>query len=128
MGTLGVGPHAALVDVPAPGVGGPGREPLVAGAGEGSHCVGTVGVPPAVVWKVAVRALVDVYTALVGRVISVASVTVTPPAPHRVDTGGVLPAVGGGVGRVGPTLVNIATTYRVQLLVKGSLTNSQENQ
>ena len=127
-------PHAALVDVPAPGVGGPGGEALETGAGEGPHRVGTDGVPPAVVGKVPVRALVDVDTALVGGVVAVPRVAVTPPAAHRVDAGRVGPAVGGGVGGVGRTLVNIATTYRRTLVINpkkgraGSLTDSQANQ
>ena len=123
-------PHAALVDVPAPGVGGPGGEAREAGAGEGAHRVGTGGVPPAVVGEVPVRALVDVDTALVGCVVAVPRAAVTPPAAHRVDAGRVGPAVGGGVGGVGRTLVNIATTCRRTSVINpkygraGSLTDS----
>ena len=85
--------HTALVPVPAPGVGSPGRVALLAGAGEAPHGVGTDGVATTVVGKVPVSALVNINTALVGRVVTVASVAVTPPAPHSVDTGSQAPTV-----------------------------------
>ena len=101
--------HTALVPVPTPGVGRPGRVALLAGAGEAAHGVGTDGVAATVVWKVPVTALVHIHTALVGSVVTVASVAVTPPAAHSVHTGSQAPTVRGG-RRVDGALVNIRTT------------------
>ena len=102
-------PHAALVPVPAAGVSSPGGVALYAGAGEGSHCVGTDRVTAAVVWKVPVSTLIDLDTALVRCVITVAQITVTSPAPDSVDTGCQSPAVRGR-GGVHRALINIRTT------------------
>ena len=101
--------HTTLVPVPAPGVGSPGGVALLAGAGEAAHGVGTDGVATAVVGKVPVSALIHIHTALVGSVVTIASVTVTSPAPHSVHTGGQGSTVGRG-RRVDCTLVNIRTT------------------
>ena len=84
----------------------------MAGAGEAPHGVGADGVGAAVVGEVPVRALVHVHTALVRSVVAVASVAVTPPAPHCVHAGGQAPTVGRG-GRVDGALVNIRTTFIV---------------
>ena len=101
--------NTALVPVPTPGVGRPGRESLLAGAGEAPHGVGTEGVAAAVVGKVPVTALIHIHAALVGSVVTIASVTVASPAPHSVHTGGQGSTVGRG-RRVDGTLVNIRTT------------------
>ena len=108
--------HTTLVPVPTPGVGSPGRVALHAGAGEAAHGVGTDGVPAAVVWKVPVSALVNIHTALVRSVVTIASVTVASPAPNSVHTGSQGPAVGGG-GGVNRALVDIGTTFIVKLVI-----------
>ena len=109
MDTLRVLAHTALVPVSTPGVGGPGGVALLAGAGEAPHGVGTDGVATAVVGKVPVSALIHIHTALVGSVVTVASVAVTPPAPNSVHTGSQGPTVCGR-RRVDGALINIGTT------------------
>ena len=108
MRALGVLAHTALVPVSTAGVSSPGGVALLAGAGEAAHGVGTDGVATAVVGKVPVSALIHIHTALVGSVVTVASVAVTPPAPHGVHAGSQAPTVRRG-RRVDGALINIRT-------------------
>jgi len=107
---LGVAAHAALVDVSTPAMSRPAREAWFASTSKGSHGISTDCVWATVMGEVAISALVNIDTALVGLMVTISCGTCAGPASHSVGAGGLdVCAVVPGVGGVSGALVNIRT-------------------